>query len=155
MNVGFSLMRDHRCGGARLKLRRAPRRWVRVHEITGDCQKCPQVGRAMFRRSMDSRQIEGRIRVRDGVAKARSPSQAFGEFTVQVPRACEPLERVAVTRRAAEVQTDAERNRQVDHDLHGLPEVKHYRVGGVACWQELGSGRRQLGGDARQVTLHG
>ena len=93
------------------------------------------------------------VGVRDDIVEARRPFEAGGKLSLHMSGFRQPAERVCVRARRAELEMQAGRHRQVDDDLHRLPEVEDDGIRGVGRWPKLGRAVGETVADARKMAL--
>lgn len=103
--------------------------------------------------AMDPRHVESLIRMRDDVPEAGGSLQAGDEVRVEVARVGQPAERVGIGAGCAESQVQARRHREIDDDLHGLPEMQDDGVGSVRGGRERGGVSGKALGHASEVAV--
>lgn len=99
----------------------------------------------------DADHVELIVGVGDDVAKARRPAQALGERGVDDSGGGQTPKGVGVGRGRAQIESQTRRQREVNDDLDGLPEMEDDRVGFVRGWPQQLRGRWQSLRHARQV----
>ena len=104
---------------------------------------------------MDTSHVELLVDVSDHVPEPCRALETGGQFSIEVTALGQPPERLGVRRRRAEPQVKAGGGREVDDDLHGLPQVEDDRIRRVGRGAELGGVGGHPRGHPRQVTLDG
>ena len=104
---------------------------------------------------MDADHVETLVGVSDDVAEPRGALEPARLLAVEVSCLCQPPERVRVGCRRAELEVQTGGRRQVDDDLHRLPQVQDHGIRGVGRWHEASRVGRESRGDTRQMALDG
>ena len=98
--------------------------------------------------------VELIVGVGDDVAEPRRPSEAGGQRLVDDAGAGEAAERLRIGRRRPEVPAETRRDREIDHDLDGLPQVEDHGVRRVRRGPQLGVLGGQALGNPREMAAH-
>jgi hypothetical protein len=114
-----------------------------------------EIGRAGRCDGMNTPEIQPPVAVHDEVAETGGPAQALGKVIGDDVGLGQLPECVPVRGRTAEAETHARRDREIDHDLHGLPQVQHDRVRRGGQGAKIIGIRRKVFRHPTEVSDHG
>lgn len=95
-----------------------------------------QVGRPVTPSLPDAAQVEVLVGMRDDVAETGRTNEPLRQLVRNDTGVTQTSKRIGVGGRRAEIETGTRRDREIDHDLSGLPEVQDDGIGGIRRGRE-------------------
>ncbi len=117
-------------------------------------QERPEIGGTARRRGVYLAQVELGVSAHNQIAEPGGATQPLSQLAGYQAGTGEHAEGIGIGRRATQPEPHTARHGEIDHHLHGLPEVQHDCVGLGAQWMEVPGLAWQVLDDPAQMALH-